>query len=190
MNVKMTVEKVNFKKIFSSLKFEKLFLQLKAHHWFVSEMGRASSFSSASIGHPGSSWAPPSGHIPQCSAAGDCQVASRHWGLSHKLHLECVVNVAFVCFQIYGLLDGQTGLCVVVEPDRARKAANQGRFGKNKPVVGCFSVGSCVYHYLHICVLCLFCLLLLLPLLARPPGWRAPVGRLQLRWRLSWWEPA
>lgn len=151
-----------------------------AHDWFVSEMGRACSFSSTSIWHPGSSWAPPSGHIPQCSTTGDRQVTSRTGDLSHSVHLHCVFKVAFVCFQIYGLFYGQTGLYLVVEPDCASKAANQGRFWKNKHMVVCLFVRS-----VHVCAITsmylssvFFCLILLLPLLTCLPGWRSPVGRL------------
>lgn len=182
------MEKVDFKKIFPRLRFKNLFAQLTLNDWFVSEMGRACSFSSASIWPPGSSWAPPSGHIPQCSTTRDCQVTSRTWDLNHTVHLQCVVNVTFVCFQIYGLLYGQTGLCLVLEPDCASKAANQGRFWKTSTRL-CVCVSGqfmCVCHYPHD----FFCLILLLPLFTCLPGWRSPVGRLYLWWCLSWWEPA
>lgn len=119
-----------------------------AHDWFVSEMGRACSFSRASIWHPGFSWAPPSRHIPQCSTTGNRQVT---WDLSHTVRSQCVLNVAFVGFQIYGLFDGQTGLYLVVEPDCPSKTTNQGRFWKKKQAHGCLFVclvSSCACHCL------------------------------------------
>lgn len=116
-------------------------------------MGRACSFSSTSIWHSGSSWAPPSRYISQCSTTGDRQVTFITRELSHTVHLHCVVNVASACFQIYGLFYGQTDLCLVMEPDCTSKAANQGRVWKNNHTVACLSL-----QLVHECTITSICL--------------------------------